>query len=127
MKGRRTPPATRAPETGPMRKDMMVNVDPESTARRPPLALIILLTLKVVFRLIGMVTAESLNFDVLQIIFAYLSVPDLASVSQVNRSFLAGVLPKLYRSIGFYLNQAKRYPRVGHCCSALFIAVDNFQ
>lgn len=59
-----------------------------------------------------MVTAESLNFDVLQIIFAYLSVPDLASVSQVNRSFLAGVLPRLYRSIGFHLNQAKRYPRI---------------
>ena len=33
MKGRRTPPATTAPETGPMRKDMVVNVDPESTAR----------------------------------------------------------------------------------------------
>ncbi|KAI9459218.1 hypothetical protein BJY52DRAFT_1370070 [Lactarius psammicola] len=59
-----------------------------------------------------MVTAESLNFDVLQIIFAYLSVPDLASVSQVNRSFLVGALPRLYRSLGFYLNQAKRYPRI---------------
>lgn len=74
-----------------------------------------------------MVTAESLNFDVLQIIFAYLSVPDLASVSQVNRSFLAGVLPRLYRTIGFYLNQAKRYPRVGYYHLVPLIAVDSFQ
>ncbi|KAH8997952.1 hypothetical protein EDB92DRAFT_1792057 [Lactarius akahatsu] len=59
-----------------------------------------------------MVSAESLNFDVLQIIFAHLSVPDLASVSQVNRSFLEGALPSLYRSLGFYLNQAKGYPRI---------------
>ncbi|KAH9020018.1 hypothetical protein EDB85DRAFT_1872767 [Lactarius pseudohatsudake] len=59
-----------------------------------------------------MVSADSLNFDVLQIIFVYLSVPDLASVSQVNRSFLAGALPSLYRSLGFYLNQAKGYPRI---------------
>lgn len=59
-----------------------------------------------------MVTAESLNFDVLQIIFSYLSPPDLASVSQVCQSFLVGALPKLYRSLGFYHNQAKRYPRV---------------
>ena len=61
-----------------------------------------------------MVTAESLNFDVLQIIFSYLSIPDLASVSQVNQSFLAGALPGLYRSLNFYHNQAKRYPRVGY-------------
>jgi len=59
-----------------------------------------------------MVTAESLNFDVLQIIFSYLSPPDLASVSQVCQSFLAGALPRLYRSLGFYHNQAKRYPSV---------------
>ncbi|KAI0267493.1 hypothetical protein BC834DRAFT_871545 [Gloeopeniophorella convolvens] len=59
-----------------------------------------------------MVSAESLNFDVLQIIFSHLSVPDLASVLQVNRSFLAGALPGLYRSLGFYRNQAKRYPGV---------------
>ncbi|KAH9063188.1 hypothetical protein EDB87DRAFT_1558484 [Lactarius vividus] len=59
-----------------------------------------------------MVTAESLNFDVLQMIFAYLSVPDLASVSRVNRLFLEGALPRLYRSLGFYLNQAKGYPRI---------------
>ena len=60
----------------------------------------------------AMVSAESLNFDVLQIIFSYLSPPDLASVSQVCQSFLAGALPRLYRSLGFYHNQAKRYPRV---------------
>src|ERR1700761_5900882 len=70
-----------------------------------------------------MVTAESLNFDVLQIIFAHLSVSDLASVSQVNRSFLAGALPRLYRSLGFYFNQAKRYPRVGYCHSSPLISL----
>ena len=59
-----------------------------------------------------MVTAERLNFDVLQIIFSYLSPSDLASLSQVCQSFLAGALPRLYRSLGFYHNQAKRYPRV---------------
>lgn len=59
-----------------------------------------------------MVTAESLNFDVLQIIFSYLSSSDLASVSQVCQSFLVGALPGLYRSLGFYHNQAKRYPRI---------------
>ena len=60
----------------------------------------------------AMVSAESLNFDVLQIIFSYLSPPDLASVSQVSQSFLAGALPRLYRSLCFYHNQAKRYPKV---------------
>jgi len=48
----------------------------------------------------------------LQIIFSYLSPPDLASVSQVCQSFLVGALPRLYRSLGFYHNQAKRYPRI---------------
>jgi len=59
-----------------------------------------------------MVTTESLNFDVLQIIFSYLSPSDLASVSLVSQSFLAAALPRLYRSLGFYYHQAKRYPRV---------------
>ncbi|KAI0049503.1 hypothetical protein FA95DRAFT_1556793 [Auriscalpium vulgare] len=59
-----------------------------------------------------MVCADNLNFDVLEIIFSHLSVPDLASVSQVSRSFLAGANPRLYRSLGFYLSHAKRYPRV---------------
>ncbi|KAI9513389.1 hypothetical protein F5148DRAFT_971713 [Russula earlei] len=58
-----------------------------------------------------MVTAESLNFDVLQIIFSYLSLSDLASVSLVSQSFLASALPRLYRSLIFYHNQAKPYPR----------------
>ncbi len=97
---------------------MVVNVDPESTARLVSCGSCNSRPLCVPWCNTGlaqeMVTAESLNFDVLQIIFAYLSVPDLASVSQVNRSFLAGALPRLYRSLGFYLNQAKRYPRVGY-------------
>ncbi|KAH9973975.1 hypothetical protein BGW80DRAFT_1445030 [Lactifluus volemus] len=46
---------------------------------------------------------------------------DLASVSQVNQSFLASALPRLYRSLPFYHNQAKRYPRVGPFIHTLFI------
>ena len=48
----------------------------------------------------------------LEIIFAYLYGNDLVSVSLVSRSFLAGVIPRLYRSLVFTLNQAKRYPAV---------------
>ncbi|KAI0058481.1 hypothetical protein BV25DRAFT_1891370 [Artomyces pyxidatus] len=59
-----------------------------------------------------MVSADNLNFDVLEIIFSFLAVPDLASVSQVSRSFLAGVIPRLYRSLPFYYTQAKRYPNI---------------
>jgi hypothetical protein len=120
-----TPPATRAPESGPMMKDMVrtdlwmphtcqclswprpgvagryARGEGQRQTRLPHSSR-------------EMVTADSLNFDVLQIIFSYLSPPDLASLSQVCQSFLAGTLPRLYRSLGFYHNQAKRYPRVCH-------------
>lgn len=59
-----------------------------------------------------MVSADNLNLDCLEIIFAYLYGNDLVSVSLVSRSFLAGVIPRLYRSLVFTLNQAKRYPAV---------------
>ncbi|KAF8494676.1 hypothetical protein F5888DRAFT_639799 [Russula emetica] len=58
-----------------------------------------------------MVTAESLNFNVLQITFSHLSPPDLASVSQVSQvcqSFLAGALPRLYRLLGLSHNQSQK-------------------
>ncbi|KAH9903462.1 hypothetical protein C8Q73DRAFT_799537 [Cubamyces lactineus] len=59
-----------------------------------------------------MVSADNLNFDCLEIIFAYLSGNDLVSVSLVSRSFLAAAIPRIYRTLTFGLNQAKRYPTV---------------
>jgi len=59
-----------------------------------------------------MVTADNLNLDCLELIFAHLHGNDLVSVSLVSRSFLAGVIPRLYRTLSFKLNQAKRYPKI---------------
>ncbi|KAF9807539.1 hypothetical protein IEO21_08180 [Rhodonia placenta] len=59
-----------------------------------------------------MVTADNLNLDCLELIFAHLYGNDLVSVSLVSRSFLAGVIPRLYRTLVFKLNQAKRYPAI---------------
>jgi hypothetical protein len=61
-----------------------------------------------------MVSATSLNLDVLELIFAYLSGNDLASVANVSRSFLAGVIPTLYHTIHFRLCHAKLYPFVSY-------------
>ena len=57
-----------------------------------------------------MVSVDSLNLDVLELIFAYLSVKDLLPVALVNHSFLAGVIPRLYRTLVFHLRHSKRYP-----------------
>ncbi|KAI0643772.1 hypothetical protein C8Q79DRAFT_1002362 [Trametes meyenii] len=59
-----------------------------------------------------MVSADNLNFDCLELIFAYLSRNDLVSVALVSRSFLAAAIPRLYRNLTFGLNQAKRYPSI---------------
>ncbi|KZT26178.1 hypothetical protein NEOLEDRAFT_1113568 [Neolentinus lepideus HHB14362 ss-1] len=59
-----------------------------------------------------MVSADNLNLDVLELIFAYLSGNDLVSVALVSRSFFAGVIPRLYHTLGFRLSQSKKYPRV---------------
>jgi len=59
-----------------------------------------------------MVTADNMNLDVLEMIFAYLSCRDLASVALVSRSFLAGVIPRLYSKLLFRLAYGKKYPRV---------------
>ncbi|KAI0342514.1 hypothetical protein BDW22DRAFT_1357892 [Trametopsis cervina] len=59
-----------------------------------------------------MVSADNLNFDCLELIFAHLSGNDLVSVLQVSRSFLAAVLPQLYRTLFFHLGNGKRYPKV---------------
>ncbi len=57
-------------------------------------------------------SADNLNLDCLEFIFAYLSGQDLFSVSLVSRSFLAGVVPRLYRALVCHLGNAKRYPSV---------------
>ena len=59
-----------------------------------------------------MVSADNLNLDVLELIFAYLSGHDLTSIGLVSRSFLAGVVPILYRSIVYRLREAKAYDSV---------------
>jgi hypothetical protein len=60
-----------------------------------------------------MVNAQNLNLDVLELVFAHLATGnDLAAVALVSRSFLAGVIPRLYETLLFRLSQAKRYPSV---------------
>ncbi|KAF8964949.1 hypothetical protein BDZ97DRAFT_2001799 [Flammula alnicola] len=56
-----------------------------------------------------MVSADNLNLDVLELIFGFLSGNDLPSVALVSRSFLAGVIPRLYNTISYRLRQAKGY------------------
>ena len=56
-----------------------------------------------------MVTADNLNLDVLELIFAYISGNDLVAVSSVSKAFLAGVIPRLYAIVYFTAKHAKRY------------------
>ncbi|KAF5384392.1 hypothetical protein D9615_003394 [Tricholomella constricta] len=59
-----------------------------------------------------MVSADNLNLDVLGLIFAHLTGKDLAAVALVSKPFLAGVIPRLYRTLSFRIHNAKRYPSV---------------
>jgi hypothetical protein len=59
-----------------------------------------------------MVSADNLNLDVLELIFAFLSGNDLASATIVSRSFLVAVLPRLYRVLNFRMSHSKKYPTV---------------
>lgn len=59
-----------------------------------------------------MVSADNLNLDCLELIFAYLTGNDLPSVTLVSKSFFAGVVPFLYRSLVYHLGNAKRRPAV---------------
>ncbi|KAI0029303.1 hypothetical protein K488DRAFT_56674 [Vararia minispora EC-137] len=59
-----------------------------------------------------MVSADNVNYDVWELVFAYLNGPDLAAVTSVSRSFWACALPLLYRTLPFQNAQAKGYPRV---------------
>ncbi|KAF8065057.1 hypothetical protein FPV67DRAFT_167464 [Lyophyllum atratum] len=66
-----------------------------------------------------MVSADSLNLDVLELIFAHLSGNDLAAVALVSKSFVAGVIPRLYRTLSFRIHNAKRYPSVSTSFAAI--------
>jgi F-box-like len=59
-----------------------------------------------------MVSADNVNYDVLAFIFAFLRSNDLVSAALVSKSFKAGAIPRLYRSVHFRLDQMKRWPRV---------------
>ncbi|KJA23864.1 hypothetical protein HYPSUDRAFT_39391 [Hypholoma sublateritium FD-334 SS-4] len=56
-----------------------------------------------------MVSADNLNLDVLELVFCFLSGNDLPSVALVSKSFLAGVIPRLYSTISYQIRQAKGY------------------
>ena len=53
-----------------------------------------------------MVSAGSLNLDVLELICAYLDQRDLYHFSLVSQNFTAAATPILYRSIGYHLSQS---------------------
>ncbi|KAF8209688.1 hypothetical protein K438DRAFT_1753339 [Mycena galopus ATCC 62051] len=59
-----------------------------------------------------MVSADSVNLDVLELIFSHLAGNDLASIALVSRSFFTGVIPRLYSTLLFRISHAKRYPAV---------------
>ena len=53
-----------------------------------------------------MVSADSLNLDVLEFISAHLDQHDLFHLSLVSRNFVAAATPILYRSIGYHFSQS---------------------
>lgn len=59
-----------------------------------------------------MITADSLNLDVLEQIFSFLSERDLPSIALVNRSFSASVASRLYKYVSFHLRHSKAYTNV---------------
>lgn len=71
-----------------------------------------------------MVTADNLNLDVLELIFAFISGNDLVAVSSVSKSFLAGVIPCLYATVSFTAKHAKRY-RPGGGIMSPFLTLRN--
>ncbi|KAG6826656.1 hypothetical protein H0H92_014947 [Tricholoma furcatifolium] len=62
---------------------------------------------------------DSLNLDVVELICAHLNNNDLAAVSLVSKSFFAGAVPTLYRTLAFRIHHAKRYPNVSTSFSAI--------
>ncbi|KAG1789158.1 uncharacterized protein HD556DRAFT_1297242 [Suillus plorans] len=72
-----------------------------------------------------MVTADNLNLDVLELIFAFISGSDLVAVSSVSKSFLAGVIPCLYATISFTAKHTKRYRPEGGGIISPFLTLRN--
>ena len=53
-----------------------------------------------------MVSADSLNLDVLEVIFAHLDQHDLFHLCLTSQNFLAAAMPILYSSISYHLSQS---------------------
>lgn len=73
-----------------------------------------------------MVSADNLNLDVLELIFAFLSGNDLPSVALVSRSFLAAVIPRLYNTISYRLRGAKGYDVVSTSAGLQLLLVERW-
>ncbi|KAK7041993.1 hypothetical protein R3P38DRAFT_2888026, partial [Favolaschia claudopus] len=67
-----------------------------------------------------MVSAGSLNLDVLELVFSYLSGTDLTAIARVNRFFFAGAIPHLYSILPYRLSHAKRYPSLASPFSVIY-------
>ena len=72
-----------------------------------------------------MVSADNLNLDVLELVFCFLSGNDLPSVALVSKSFLAGVIPRLYSTISYQIRQAKGYSTVSELLCIPCINLDS--
>ena len=59
-----------------------------------------------------MVSADNLNLDVLELIFAYLDRQDLFHLCLVSRNCLAAAIPALYQVIEYDGQLSKPAPRV---------------
>lgn len=57
-----------------------------------------------------MVSADNLNRDVLELVFAHMNADDLCYVTLVSRSFLAAAAPRLYRTLFIRRKQAIQFP-----------------
>ncbi|KAH8102159.1 hypothetical protein BXZ70DRAFT_1016503 [Cristinia sonorae] len=58
-----------------------------------------------------MVSLESLNQDCMEMIFAYLSTRDLSSMALVSHTLLESVTPRLYRSLVFHSEHARKFTK----------------
>ena len=59
-----------------------------------------------------MLTIEDLNQDCLELVYENLLARDFFSLSLVSRTFFRSVTPRLYRSLVFHMDHAKRYLKV---------------
>ena len=66
-----------------------------------------------------MVSADNLNLDCLELVFACLAAQDLVRAAPVSRAFYAAAVPQLYRALFVHVGNAKRYPKA--CCSSAIV------